>query len=150
LSAAPVRSSGRRTRHFSLTVREIATGLVVREKDDLQHLLPRRCPQRHINADGYFCLGLRAGEGIRDAITARQWWEKLQVFLFCQETAHETGEWPSYAELSHGDAGEYQQRAERLAEQLGAIDQYRQAFLYGTGSIAEVSPSQSDHLHTRQ
>src|SRR4029077_6261062 len=51
LSAAPVRSSGRRTRHFSLTVREIATGLVVREKDDLQHLLPRRCPQRHINAD---------------------------------------------------------------------------------------------------
>src|SRR5437016_897322 len=113
LIAAPVRSSGRRTRQYDLTVHEIAGHLEVRENGS-SSLLPRHCPERHINTDGSFCVGLRAGEGICDAITARQWWDKLQVFLICQETAHETGDWPKYAELSHGAAGQYQRRAEEV------------------------------------
>jgi Prokaryotic E2 domain/Cysteine-rich domain, C-terminal to E2 domain len=137
LIAAPIRSSGRSTRRYDLAVREIAGKLEVRENGG--SLLPRHCPQRHINNDGSFCVGLRAGEGICDAITARQWWDKLQLFLICQETAHETGDWPRYAELSHGAAGEYQCRAEEVAEELGAIDRYRDALHNNAGCIATVA-----------
>jgi hypothetical protein len=138
LIAAPVRSSGRRTRHYDVTVHEIAGQLEVRENGS-HPLLPRHCPQRHINADGSFCLGLRAGEGVCDAITARQWWDKLQVFLVCQETAHESGYWPSYAELSHGTAGEYQRRAEEIAEELSVSERYRDAVYSNAGPIATVA-----------
>jgi hypothetical protein len=136
--AAPVRSSGRRTRQYDLGVREIAGQLEVREIGS-EPLLPRNCPERHINDDGSFCLGLRAGEGICDAITACQWWDKLQVFLICQETAHETGEWPYYAELSHGAAGEYQRKAEEVAEELGVLEEYQLAVHSNRGLIVEVA-----------
>jgi len=138
LIAAPVRSSGRRTRQYDLIVHEIAGQLKVRESGS-HPLLPQHCPQRHINGDGSFCLGLRAGEGICDASTARQWWDKLQVFLVCQETAHESGDWPSYAELSHGTAGEYQRRAEEVAQELGVLEHYRDAVNGNAGSIANVA-----------
>src|SRR6202051_177019 len=90
LTAAPLRSSGRKTRPYHLIVRDVGGQLQVRE-DGSQSRLPRHCPQRHLNDDGSFCLGLRAGEKIWDPIAAHRWWQQLQVFLTCQETAHETG-----------------------------------------------------------
>jgi hypothetical protein len=37
------------------------------------------CPDRHINDDGLFCLGLRAGEGITVG-TAAAWWSEAALF----------------------------------------------------------------------
>ncbi len=137
-SATPVRSSGRTTRQYDLSVREIAGELVVRENAS-EPLLPQQCPERHINRDGSFCLGLHAGESVCDKVTAGQWWDKLQVFLICQETANETGDWPTYAELSHGLAGEYQRQAEMLAEELGLIEEYQDAIQGSAGWIADMA-----------
>jgi hypothetical protein len=78
---------------------------------------------------------LRAGEGITDE-TAPAWWEKLHVFVLCQETATETGFWPGEAQLSHGEGGEVELAAERAAKQLGLLSVYREAVAFGTGLIA--------------
>jgi hypothetical protein len=68
--------------------------------------------------------------------TASAWWEKLRAFILCQETATETGLWPSEAQLSHGEGGEVELGAERAAEQLGLLPDYREAVAFGTGLIA--------------
>jgi hypothetical protein len=147
--AAPIRSSGRRTRNYDLNVQEVAGHIEVREIGSPK-LLPSHCPERHINRDGTFCLGLRAYERVCDIAAARTWWDKLQVFLTCQETAHETGDWPKYAELSHGLAGDYQQIAEKLAAELGMQNEYKCALHTGTGPIAEMARRIDDTtLHLR-
>jgi hypothetical protein len=97
--------------------------------------LPTCCPERHINPDGSFCIGLRAGEGISDG-TAPAWWDKMHAFVLCQETAAETGFWPSDAQLSHGSAGEVELAAEDAADQLGLRAVYREAVVFDTGLIA--------------
>jgi hypothetical protein len=103
-------------------------------------LLPRSCPDRHINPDGTFCLGLRAGHLIDDANRADEWWGKLLVFLTCQETAHETRSWPDYAQLSHGDdAAEIQIDAEELAWKLGLYDEYKETLRGNSGTIAALA-----------
>jgi hypothetical protein len=48
-------------------------------------------------------------------------------------------DWPQYAELSHGSAGEYQRLAEQLATQLGVHDEYEHAVHTGTGPISEMA-----------
>lgn len=135
MTAAPLRSSGRESRIYRLIVHEIEGELQVKESGD-SRLLPEYCPQRHMNDNGSFCLGLVAGSGICDATTANRWWQRLQVFLTCQETAHETGVWPEYAQLSHGVAGEYEYQAEELARTLGVLGEYRDSVRYDTGQIA--------------
>jgi hypothetical protein len=97
--------------------------------------LPACCPERHINPDGSFCIGLRAGEGITDE-TAPAWWKKLHAFALWQETAAETGFWPSEAQLSHGEAGEMELAGEDAADQLGLRAVYREAVAFDTGFIA--------------
>jgi hypothetical protein len=74
------------------------------------------CPG-HINNDGLFCLGLRAGEGITVG-TAAAWRTKLHSFLHCQETAAESGLWPAGTQISHGEAGDIELRAESAAAGL--------------------------------
>jgi hypothetical protein len=102
---------------------------------EIGNTLPACCPERHINPDGSFCTGLRAGEGIT-AETAPAWWDKLHAFALCQETATETGFWPSEAQLSHGEAGEVELAAENDADQLGLRAAYREAVAFDTGLIA--------------
>jgi len=129
-----VRSSRTFTRFFELRVVHLGDEVKVFERL-IGSTLPACCPERHINPDGSFCVGLRAGEGITDE-TAPAWWEKLHVFILCQETATETGFWPGEAQLSHGDAGEVELAAERAAEQVGLFPAYRDAVVFDTGPVA--------------
>lgn len=128
------RTSGAFTRVFELRLVQDMQQVAVFERP-VGRTLPACCPERHINPDGSFCIGLRAGEGINEE-NASAWWEKLHVFILCQETAAETGFWPGEAQLSHGEAGEIELAAERAADHLGLRSVYREAVAFGTGSIA--------------
>jgi hypothetical protein len=133
--AQPDRAGGLRTREYHLIVRGRAEVEVLEAPD--ARLLPTFCPQRHINSGGLFCVGLRAGKGISDSASARQWWSQLASFLACQDTAHETRHWPQYAQLSHGeDAAEAELEAETLAAELGLREEFRRAVCLDTGIIA--------------
>jgi hypothetical protein len=128
-----VRASKTFTRLFELKLLHLGSDVSVFERE-IGKTLPSCCPERHINPDGSFCIGLRAGEGIT-CETAPAWWDKLHAFALCQETAEETGFWPSEAQLSHGVAGEVELAAENAADQLGLRPVYREAVAFGTGLI---------------
>ena len=129
-----VRTSKTFTRLFELRLLHLGKAVTVSERE-IGSTLPACCPERHINPDGTFCTGLRAGEGI-NAETAQAWWDKLHAFAFCQETAAETGSWPSEAQLSHGEAGAVELAAENAADQLGLRTVYREAVAFDIGLIA--------------
>lgn len=88
--------------------------------------LPKRCAERHIQQDQTFCLGLDALT-VRDAAEAEIWWAHLEQWLQLQSLADETGLWPDDHALDHGQAGVWQQAAQRLADELGLGDEYRRA-----------------------
>jgi hypothetical protein len=133
-TASPNRTSGRPTRPYSLLATLDGRGAIsVQERDSI--VLPSFCPQRHINENGSFCLGFRAG-AVTDETGCAKWWNKLRVFLLCQEVASSTGEWPEGMQISHGDAGEIELEAEEVAESLGLRAIYEEAVRYGTGPIA--------------
>lgn len=141
--AAVPRAGGTRSRAYALQAEErrskYYSGVVVGE-EGVDRLLPLSCPDRHINDDGSFCLGLGAEHLIVDETSAGQWWDKLQVFLSCQETAHETRAWPDYAQLSHGDeAAQIQIHAEAVARDLGMPEVYEAAVATQTGPIVEAA-----------
>lgn len=90
--------------------------------------LPARCPERHIQCDQTFCLGLnhvvvQSDEG------AAQWWEQLRQFMACQGVAERTGRWPPGHALDHGNAGKHHERALSLASQAGVEEEYATARL---------------------
>jgi hypothetical protein len=119
------RAGGILSRQYSLTLMAHRQQVCIKEALD-GHLLPPFCPERHINRDGTFCLGLRADYLFDDVKDAGSWWDKLLVFLTCQETAHETRAWPDYAQLSHGEeAAEFQLDAEDLAREFGIHEEYK-------------------------
>jgi hypothetical protein len=65
---------------------------------------------------------------------------KLQVFLTCQETAHETRTWPDYAQLSHGDeAAEMQLEAEDVAREMGLNEECKDVLRGNEGAIAVLA-----------
>lgn len=136
-TASPPRASGRPTRLYTLVIAVTTSGLIRVEEAPSHPLLPKFCPQRHMNPDGTFCLGLNAGIAIIDAIRAKAWWKKLGVFLTCQDTAFETGSWPPLIEISHGTAGEIEIQAENIAEGLGLLKEFQLAVREDRGSIAE-------------
>jgi hypothetical protein len=80
--------------------------------------LPTYCPERHIQPDSTFCLGLEA-RPVRSRRQADLWWTELQTFLLCQSIAADTRLWPPQHALDHGDAGRYHRFAIRLAKDLG-------------------------------
>lgn len=134
IDVVAVRSSKAFTRVFQLKAVSFGGEIVVSERS-IGSTLPEFCPERHINPDGSFCIGLRAGQGITDE-TAPAWWMKLHAFALWQETAAETGFWPSEAQLSHGEAGEIELAAENAADQLGLQAAYREAVAFDSGFIA--------------
>lgn len=134
IDVVAVRSSKAFTRIFQLRAVSLGDEIIVSERS-VGATLPAFCPERHINLGGSLCIGLRAGEGITDE-TAPAWWTKLQAFALWQETAEETGFWPSEAQLSHGEAGEMELAAENAADQLGLRAAYREAVEFDTGPIA--------------
>ncbi len=90
--------------------------------------LPARCPERHIQGDRTFCLGLRRPT-IDTAEAADTWWEQLRQYLRCQAVATRTRVWPPAHALDHGDAGRYHERALALAEEAGVFEEYAAAWL---------------------
>ncbi len=90
--------------------------------------MPAFCPERHINGDGTFCLGLPA-PAVRDKLGAEQWWDQLAQFLRCQTVAIGTGIWPPAYALDHGDAGHHHRLAEELADDAGVPEEYQSARL---------------------
>jgi hypothetical protein len=112
---------------------ESAGEIVVSERP-VEKTLPACCPDGQINPGGAFCVGLRAGDRISDR-TASAWWVKLHAFILLQETATETGCWPSGAQLSHGDGADVELAAEDAAEQIGVLKSYREAVAFNTGPI---------------
>jgi hypothetical protein len=133
--AAPARASGLMTRNYTLLVTLEVGELTVRESE-IENLLPKFCPERHVNDGGSFCLGIHAGSGIDNDYAARAWWRKLKVFLTCQDTAQETGRWPDFAQLSHGEAGEIEVEAEIVANSLDRLADFRRAVRFDAGPIA--------------
>ncbi|MGC1271581.1 MAG: E2 domain-containing protein [Croceibacterium sp.] len=90
--------------------------------------LPTRCPERHIQDDQTFCLGLHHLQ-VRSMEQATQWWEQLRQYLICQRAAQQTGIWPPAHALDHGDAGIHHERALAIAKQAGITDEYASARL---------------------
>jgi hypothetical protein len=139
ITAAVPRAGGALSRTYHLLLAAQASHVSVREAADAR-LLPASCPDRHINSDGAFCLGLRADNLVDDAGAVHEWWCKLTVFLTCQETAHETRTWPEYAQMSHGnEAAEIQVEAEQLAREFGLVDEFYDAMWRREGLIAFVA-----------
>lgn len=89
-------------------------------------LLPGACPERHINADGSFCLGLDKETYPTAPHRASVWWELLHNFLKLQHAASRSKSWPPRQALSHGNAGAHQLKAIEAAKQLGIEEQYLQ------------------------
>ncbi len=89
---------------------------------------PARCPERHIQYDETFCLGLRYIT-VKDAEDARQWWEQLHQFLRLQGVAELTGIWPPNHALDHGDAGKFHEQAIAIASELGILEEFEAARL---------------------
>jgi hypothetical protein len=136
------RASGAHTRTYSLIATCLAGMVRVRE-DIVPGLLPSDCPQRHINSNGTFCIGLRAGH-VGDPASARTWWQQLSVFLWGQETAHSEGIWPPANQLSHGnDAADTELKAEELARKLGLVSELEAAIRFDSGVIAELASAVS-------
>jgi hypothetical protein len=89
-------------------------------------LLPARCPERHIESGGNFCLGLNRPT-VDDVAAAIEWWEALRQHLMCQRMAHRTRVWPDHFALDHGEAGEWHQKALGLAKDLRLEEEYAAA-----------------------
>lgn len=98
--------------------------------------LPARCPERHIQGDQTFCLGLRP-LAVQSDDLARQWWRQLEQYLRCQGVAELTRVWPPGQALDHGDAGEHHERALELAAQVGVEEEYSSARLGGQSWIID-------------
>lgn len=83
------------------------------------HLLPIFCPERHINADGTFCLYWEDDIDLRitNINKATTWWQILINFLLQQERAKKKREWPNQDYWAHGTAAAFQKSA------LSALDQ---------------------------
>lgn len=111
--------SGRQLRGPVTLAREGGT-LMVRPSGGLTELpLPEFCPERHINADGSFCLG-------RDRTLAGAlanpvaWWQRLLQYLREQVSAGQRKRWNPAAGVDHGDAAEIQEKIEVLLATLPA------------------------------
>lgn len=135
LTAQPAQGSGKKGRQYRLKLSlDRNDNIAIRECR--AELLPAFCPERHINENNSFCLGYQAGCQIIDLDRAREWWEKLCLFLLCQDTAANTGYWPDYAALSHGAAGGFQMMGEAVAVHLGMLNDVKSA-MQGIGWIAD-------------
>lgn len=88
--------------------------------------LPKRCPERHLQGDLTFCLGLD-GLPVTDSEEAVLWWAYLGQWLVLQSVADQTGRWPPGHELDHGEAGALHRAALDLAEKLDLSDEYARA-----------------------
>jgi len=91
-------------------------------EDPLSRRLPEFCPERHIVADGSFCMYWPGEQSfaVTDPVSAGNWLNLLLNFLRLQRRAAKQRRWPNHETWAHGSAAARQQlRAERAAEKLG-------------------------------
>ena len=108
---------------------------------------PACCPERHINPDGSFCLGLNVNLAEVTASTIEDWWLLLEEYLYVQLIVDQTGRWPSHKMLSHGAAGETHAKALVVASRLGVELDYEE---YLSGREGWVSELVTDYLHNEE
>ena len=137
IEAAPLRASGKPTRDYRIEICEVTGSKIEAREVGDPTFLPKFCPQRHINHDSTFCLGLKAGTLGTEAKEYVAWWRKLEVFLTSQEAARSTGIWPPEIQIAHGKAGEIQPQAELLADKLGLREEFDEAMQLGKGRLFE-------------
>lgn len=118
---------------FDLEIAPRSSGMSARERSS-QSTLPTWCPERHINDQGWFCLGLASETTISDLASAGAWWDALHAFLSLQYVASQTGLWPEQHALSHGGAGHHHLAALKHAETARLADDY-EAFFIGEPSL---------------
>lgn len=87
---------------------------------------PARCSERHIEWDGAFCIGYRAGLAIHSVDQAVVWWGLLEQFLRLQRVASRTRHWPVRQAIAHGEAGPHHIRALEAAREVGLEEDYFQ------------------------
>lgn len=137
--ATPPKQSGAPGTSVKIRIWTAADAVNVAEAQ-IGHLFPRSCPQRHINHDGTFCLGLNAGANIQNNQLAAEWWGKLAKYLNCQEYAKALAQWPPRQQLSHGNAATFQIEAENFALRLGILQDYLDAVEHHEGWLAGDLP----------
>ncbi|WP_025897839.1 E2 domain-containing protein [Kordiimonas gwangyangensis] len=121
--AAPPKPSGASTRQYSLVISETSGGKVAVREGEGERLLPKCCPERHINPGGSFCIFLSSTAAILGPEPAVDWWKSLGDFLVNQDYANKHRRWPITAQLSHGSAAELQLKMEAIADRLGWRDE---------------------------
>lgn len=87
---------------------------------------PAQCSERHIQWDGSFCIGYKAGSAVRTIDEANVWWGLLEQFLRLQRVASRTRRWPPRQAIAHGEAGIHHLRALEAARELGLEEDYFQ------------------------
>lgn len=100
---------------FAIEIRAEKDGFI--QARETSGALPNWCPDRHINHNGWFCLGLDEREITKPetADESNRWWARLIGYLQLQVLAAETGLW-EHAAWAHGDAA----RSQRLFEEEAA------------------------------
>lgn len=111
--ASVTRPSGQKSSAVSLCVWSAADRLYVCENEPRRW--PKGCPERHINQDGTFCLGLGDTLSPSNLEQADHWWGWLRKFILGQLVAEKRGVWPQSRALHHGDAALFQKRMEEIA-----------------------------------
>lgn len=138
ITAEPLSPGGLRVGKFTLDVQLGGPSATVREQS-IGSSLPTFCPERHINSDGSFCLGLDAGE-ITDSKQALAWWGKLESFLVCQTLATKHGEWPRGRGLSHGRAADIQIEMEQIALKNNWVEEVWDGIAYKENWLGSTLP----------
>lgn len=106
-------------RKFQLVIRQYPKGHITVKEAKSERQLPQCCVERHINADGTFCLYLDSTKPISDQADAEEWWRGIHAFLNHQVFAERWQYWPPNAQLSHGSAAATQISMENVAGDFG-------------------------------
>jgi hypothetical protein len=149
VSVNPRHPSGRpgRTYRLKIEARFQLKVWEVPQSNELGHL-PAYCPERHVNGDGSFCLGLTTFAPSAEKLD--DFWETVRAYLLCQDFAAKHGRWPSGRWMSHGSSAIHQMEAERAAAAAGISKQYYKALEFGEGWLAgPLTPSIGARTRTR-
>lgn len=79
-----------------------------------EHRFPNFCPNRHINFDGFFCLGLSTDI---ESLSITQWLARVKDFLAAQIECEISKEWKA-KQWAHGDGAIYQRKVEEFYQQF--------------------------------
>lgn len=130
--------SGRLDAPLRLVARVVGATVSVGEEEPRRW--PRGCPERHINRDGSFCLGVGDPIAPKTASEAQHWWSWLREFIHCQRVAELEGIWPDTRTLHHGDAYKHQLRMEELSAGTLFESDVQIALQTGVGWLAGELP----------